>query len=262
MPTRTFSPACPGQRSRRWPPVSLDNLAPPQALAKLLAALEEQCWQFGGPDNPAVWATGALGRVREWLGSGVQGGAGGLTVGANRKSRLNRALENACSQLAEEWDKQLTAVTATLMALPGQRLAVAEAGLHRLLEHFLLAGQGHAVRRKEQADRVSKAQSQLEDALRNCSGGGFRLFAWRPQRPLRVFLDLLAAFARQCLAEDTACAVEQFYNALVARLRTACATLTLLRQRLRHIHQALDLSARAGGGRGRGGRGRGPTGRR
>ena len=217
----------------------LEGQAPPQALAQVMATLEEQCWQFGGPDNPAAWATSALTRVRDWLGSGVQGAAGGLTVGANRKSRLNRALENACSQLAEEWDKKLATVTATLMALPGQRLAGAEAGLSRLLEHFLRAGQGQAVRRKELADCVSRAQNQLEDALRNCGGGGFRLFSWRPQRPLRVFLDLLAAFARQCLAEDTACAVEQFYNALVARLRDRLRDITLLRQRLRHAHQML-----------------------
>jgi eukaryotic-like serine/threonine-protein kinase len=217
----------------------LEGQTPPQALQALLTALEEQCWQFGGPDNPAAWAASALSRVRDWLGSGVQSGTGGLTVGVNRKSRLNRALENACSQLAEEWDKKLAAVTATLMALPGQRLAVAESGLHRLLEHFLRAGQRQAAGRKEQADHVAKAQDQLDDALRNCSGGGFRLFAWRPQRPLRVFLDLLAAFARQCLAEDTACAAEQFYNSLVARLRDRLRDLTLLRQRLRHVHEVL-----------------------
>jgi hypothetical protein len=217
----------------------LEGQTPPQALQALLAALEEQCWQFGGPDNPAAWAASALNRVRDWLGSGVQSGVGSLTVGTNRKSRLNRALENACSQLAEEWDKKLVEVTATLMALPGQRLAAAEAGLNRLLAHFLRAGQSQSASRKEQADRVSSAQSQLEDALRNCSGGGFRLFAWRPQRPLRVFLDLLAAFARQCLAEDTACAVEQFYNALVARLRDRLRDLTLLRQRLRHAYEVL-----------------------
>ena len=217
----------------------LDGLAPPQALAQLLTGLEEQCWQFGGPDNPAVWAASALARVREWLGSGVQSGTGGLTVGANRKSRLNRALENACSQLAEEWDAKLNAVTATLMGLPGQRLAVAEAGLNRLLQYFLQTGQGQVTRHREQGARAAAAQQGVEDALRNCSGGGFRLFAWRPQRPLRVFLDLMAAFARQCLAEDTACAVQQFYNALVARLRDRLRDLSLLRQRLRHVHEVL-----------------------
>src|SRR5439155_1350140 len=77
---------------------ALDALSPPQALAQQMAGLEEQCWQFGGPDNPASWAASALGRVRDWLGSGIQAGAGTLTVGpGNRKSRLNRALENACS---------------------------------------------------------------------------------------------------------------------------------------------------------------------
>jgi eukaryotic-like serine/threonine-protein kinase len=218
----------------------LDSLSPGQALAKLMAGLEEQCWQYGGPDDAGAWASSALARVREWLGSGVQGTTAGLTVGlANRKSRLNRALENACSQLAEEWDRKLTDVATSLMDLPGPRVTLAEAALSRLLEHALHAAQDQALLLKERAEQTMAAQSQLDEALQNCSRGGFRLFSWRPQRPLRVFLDRLAAFARQCLAEDTACAVQQFYSALAARLRDRLRDLSLLRQRLRQVQQML-----------------------
>src|SRR5205823_12249680 len=117
----------------------LEGLGPTAALAQLLATLEEQCWQYGGPDNPGSWATQALARVRDWLGSGVQGGTGALTVTvglAQRKSRLNRALENACTQLAEQWDNRLAEVATGLLGLPGPRLASAEAILQRLSQHF------------------------------------------------------------------------------------------------------------------------------
>src|SRR6185369_14319724 len=70
----------------------LEGFGPTAALAQLLTTLEEQCWQYGGPDNPGAWATQALTRVRDWLGSGEQGGLGVLTVTvglAQRKSRLN-----------------------------------------------------------------------------------------------------------------------------------------------------------------------------
>ena len=74
----------------------LDGLSPARTLAELMAGLEEQCWQLGGPDNPGSWAASALARVRDWLGSGIQVGPADLTVGAaSRKSKLNRALTHA-----------------------------------------------------------------------------------------------------------------------------------------------------------------------
>src|SRR5207302_10208587 len=65
------------------------------------------------------------------------------------------------------------------------------------------------------------------------------LLSWRPQRQLRVCLDRLAALTRQCLAEDTACAGQNFLGALAARLRDRLRDLSLLRQRLRHVHEVL-----------------------
>ncbi len=220
----------------------LDGMAPDKALAQLLAALEEQCWQYGGPDNPSVWATQALARVRDWLGSGVQSGTGALTVTvgvAQRKSRLNRALENACSQLAEEWDQKLSAAAAGLMNLPGARLATGEGLLQRLLQQFTQAAQEQETRIKEQAARADQARVKMQEALEGCTTGGFRWLTWRPQRPLRVFHDLMAAFARQCLAEDRASILQHLYHALTARLRDRLRDLALLRQRLRQVRDAL-----------------------
>src|SRR5207302_690885 len=212
--------------------------------AQLLAALGEQCWQYGGPDNPLVWATQALARVRDWLGSGVQSGAGALTVTvglAQRKSKLNRALENACSQLAEEWDRKLNTAAAGLMDLPGQRLVSAEGLLQRLLQHFTQGAAEQQERIREQAQRAEQSRLKMQEALEGCSsGGGFRWLTWRPQRPLRAFLDHLAAFARQCLAEDTASILQHLHHALTARLRDRLRDLSLLRQRLRQIGEALN----------------------
>src|SRR5204862_8350012 len=144
------------------------------------------------------------------------------------------------SQLAEEWDHKLAAAGAGLMALPGSRLASAEAFLQRLSQHFSQAALAQEGRIKEQAARAEQARLKMQEGLEGCSsGGGFRWLAWRPQRPLRVFLDLLAAFARQCLAEDSASILQHLYHALTARLRDRLRDLALLRQRLRQVSEVL-----------------------
>src|SRR5204863_2698711 len=135
-----------------------------KALAQLLTGLEEQCWQYGGPDSPSVWAAQALARVRDWLGSGVQSGTGALTVTvglAQRKSKFNRALENACSQLAEEWDQKLSAAAAGLMDLPGSRLSAGEGLFQRLLQHFTHTAQEQEVRIKDQVERAEQARLKM-----------------------------------------------------------------------------------------------------
>jgi hypothetical protein len=42
-----------------------------EALARLLSGLDEQSQQLVAQDDPGNWARQALGRVRDWLGSGV-----------------------------------------------------------------------------------------------------------------------------------------------------------------------------------------------
>lgn len=221
----------------------LDGMTPGQALDQLMANLEEQCWQYGGPDNPSSWSTQALARVRDWLGSGVQSGTGALTVTvglAGRKSKLNKSLENACSQLAEEWDQRINTAASGLMDLAGARIASAEGLLQRLLQHFTEAARDQQHRIREQASRAEQSRLKMQEGLEACaSGGGFRWLTWRPQRPLKVYLDLLAAFARQCLAEDTAATLQHLYHALTARLRDRLRDLALLRQRLRQVSEVL-----------------------
>ena len=157
-------------------------------------------------DDPAAWATQALSRVRDWLGSGIQ--APGAPTIQQRKSRLTKALETAAAQLAEEWDRRFTEVAYGLLDHPGRRLALAEAALARFIGYCNDAAAAHAERLQQQAPRSRQAEEQLQAALENCAtGGGFSWFGNQSRRLLRLFVDHLAAYARQCLAEDLAAVV-------------------------------------------------------
>jgi hypothetical protein len=61
-----------------------------------------------------------------------------------------------------------------------------------------------------------------------------------------VFMDHLSAFARQCLVEDLAAIVTQFFHALRGRLNDRLRDLSLCRQRLRHLQEHLETAEYAG----------------
>jgi hypothetical protein len=224
--------------------------SPRELLTRLLAAIEEQSQQMIAHDDPGAWGRQALTRVQDWLGGGLQP-PGTTTVGPQRKSRLTRALEGAAAKLAEEWDQRLGAVAAGLMEHPGRRIALSEAAIGRFLRHCQEATETQQQRLQQQAARSQQSQQQLQTALDNCieGTGGFSWFGGKSRRLLRVFVDHLAAFARQCLAEDTLSAVQQFYGFLQGRLGDRLRDLTFCRQRLRHMQEALTQNgAEAGAG--------------
>jgi hypothetical protein len=216
----------------------LDGL-PREALTRLLSTLEEQSGNGTAQDDPVSWSRQAMGRVREWLGSGVV--VPGASTLQQRKSRLTRALEAAAVRVAEEWDQRLTAAAAGLMEHPGHRIALAEAALAHFVQYCTDAAETHADRLAQHAQRSRKAQDALQAALENCvsSTGGFSWFGGRTRRLLRVFMDHLAAFARQCLNEDLEAAVQQFFAFLRGRLTDRLQDLTFCRQRLTHLRQTL-----------------------
>jgi eukaryotic-like serine/threonine-protein kinase len=220
---------------------------PAEALTRLLGGLEEQSQQFVAQDDPASWARQALTRVREWLGPGLALASGtpqGVReVGDWRKSRLNRALEVATQQAAQEWAVRLSEAAAKVMELPGRRVAAAEAALSQLIEYGDEMVGVQQERQKQQAQRVQQAQVQLQTALENCLGGAgaFSFFGGRPRRQLRLFMDHMAAFARQCLAEDMATSLQLFYTGLTGRLRDRLRDLSFCRQRLRSLQEQLTI---------------------
>ncbi len=216
---------------------------PREALTRLLLSLEEQSKQAVAQDDPGAWARQAVQRVRDWLGTGV--GVPGVSVIQQRKSSLTRALEAAAAGLAREWGDRLGEVVDGLTEHAGRRIAVAEAAVSGLIHFCDDAQQAHQQRTNQQAHRSQQGQEQLDRALEECitGAGGWSLFGSRSKRLLRVFVDHLAAFARQCLAEDTAAAVLQFYAALRGKLADRLRDLGFCRQRLRHMQEMLDQPA-------------------
>jgi serine/threonine protein kinase len=217
--------------------------SPRELLTRLLTTVEEQSQQMVAQDDPGAWARQALTRVQDWLGGGLQP-PGVTNIGPQRKSRLTRALECAAGKLAEEWDQRFGSAAAGLMEHPGRRLALAEAAVNRFLRYCREAMEAHQQRLQQQSNKSQHSQRQLQNALDNCieGMGGFSWFGGKSRRLLRVFIDHLAAFARQCLAEDTLAAVHQFYGFLQGRLADRLRDLTFCRQRLRHLQEALAES--------------------
>jgi serine/threonine protein kinase len=213
---------------------------PRELLTRLLAQLESQSRETIALDDPGTWARQALQRVRDWLGTGV--GLPGVSVVQQRKSNLTRALEAAGAQLAKEWEERLHEVLNELTEHAGRRIAVAEAVVSRFIQYCDESQQSLQARVQQQASRREQGSAALDLALENCLNGaaGWSLFGGRSRRLLRVFMDHLAAFARQCLAEDTSAAVLQFFATLRGKLADGLRDLGFCRQRLRHIQEMLE----------------------
>jgi serine/threonine protein kinase len=227
---------------------------PAEALTSLLTKLEEQSQQSVALEDPENWARQALSRVREFVGSGTMsdpaGQASNSALGDWRKSRLSRVLTAAAEQVAREWEGQLASAAVALMEHPGRRLAAAEAALERFIRFCREYSAAHGARRNQQVARTQQACQQLEQALETCIPGGERnawglsaslLFGNRSRRSLRVLMDHLAAFARQCLAEEIIAADQCVFDLLSSRLNERLRDLGFCRQRLRHLQENFDL---------------------
>jgi hypothetical protein len=228
----------------------LDGLAPGEALTALLGSIEEHSLQYIAQDDPGSWARQTLTRVQEWLGSGwlAHVNSGAMTTARStgdwRKSKLSRSLDAAAQQLAEEWDQALSQAGFALMEHPGRRIAAAECAITRLLQFCEETATAIGNRMQQQTARADQAQEQLQNALAACINGtgGFSLFGGRSRRVLRVFVDHLAAFARQCLSEDLTGAVRHFFQLLHGKLTERLRELTFCRHRLRHLQEALEVA--------------------
>ncbi|MFO0881506.1 MAG: tubulin-like doman-containing protein [Gemmataceae bacterium] len=225
----------------------LDNMAgdyldtpPREALTRLLVNIEEQSQQQMAQDDPGAWARQVLTRVRDWLGSGVA--LPGVAVIQQRRSPVTRALEAVAASLAQEWARRLGEVVDGLMEHSGRRIAVAEAAVDQLKRFCEDALQAHQ-NKLQQSNRTAAHQAQLDQALQNCvtGTGGWSLFGGKSKRLLRVFLDHLAAFARQALADDTSTAVLQFFAALRGKLADRYRDLQFCRQRLRGLADLMRM---------------------
>jgi eukaryotic-like serine/threonine-protein kinase len=213
---------------------------PGEALVRFLAIIEEQSQMSVAAEDPGNWARQAIGRLKEWIGSGSE-----LTQENHdwRKTKLNRALATAAQKVADEWDQQTTAAVLALMEFPGARVAAAEAALTRIQEFAQQQITAQKQRLEVQATRTVQAWQQVENSLRDCvtGGGGFRLFGGRSSRRLlRDFVDSLSQFARQRLAEELIVAARQFFAAIHGRVAERLRDMQFCRQRLRHLQSSLQ----------------------
>src|SRR5262249_44197043 len=117
------------------------------------------------------------------------------------------------------------------------------AALTRLLQFCEEGAAAISARLQPQTTKTEQAQEQLQGALAGCisGAGGFSFFGGRARRLLRVFVDHLAAYARQCLTEDISGTVRHFFQLLHGRLTERLRDLTFCRQRLRHLQESLDV---------------------
>ncbi|HEV3078353.1 MAG TPA: tubulin-like doman-containing protein [Gemmataceae bacterium] len=226
---------------------------PAEALTSMLAGLDEQSSQAVAVEDVANWTRQTLTKVMEWVGTGPgnQDALSGNGPGAGewRMSKLARAMKGATEKVAVDCEKRLAQIALGLMEHPGRRIAAAEAGLARFIRFCDDARAGQRGRWEQQAGKTVQAWEQLEAALQQCvadpsgaSWGLSNLFAFgnRARRQLRIYMDHLAAFARQCLAEEILHAQELFFALLKSRLEERLRELSFCRQRLRHLQERLD----------------------
>ncbi|MFN4260129.1 MAG: tubulin-like doman-containing protein [Gemmataceae bacterium] len=212
---------------------------PAEALTALLSHLEEQSQQMIALEDPGSWAKQALSRVRDWIGVSLQA----ETESGWRRSRLGRSFSTAIQQVALTWEEKLTEVAFGLMEHPGRRVAEAEAALTRFIQFCQDAVANQHARFEQQVQKTHLAWEHLDTALQRCVVGptGFSFFmGGRTRRLLRVFIDHLAAYTRQRLAEDITGAGLQFYAALQGKLEERLRDLTFCRQRLRNLQEGFE----------------------
>jgi hypothetical protein len=246
---------------------------PAAVITNLLAALEEQAIQSFAIEDRGAWENQAMTRVLELVGTGVGANVNGTSLGQDlgeyRKSKISRALAAAAEKIAIEWDERLAACAYSLMEHPGRRIAAAESALSRFTDWCQDQCGLYQTRLNDQAARTESSWRQLEAAMQSslaeAEGGSWGLssllsFGNRSRRILRVFMDHLSAFARQCLAEELLAAAQKCFNSLRGRLAERIRELTFCRQRLCHLAERLEappeeamdfcgpLSARNGNG--------------
>jgi hypothetical protein len=213
--------------------------SPAEALTGLLSTLEEQSAQLVAQEDPANWARQAANRLREWVG----GSEAGEDLHDWRRSRLNRTLTTAAQKVAELWNQQSAPALFAVMEETGARVATAESALARLQQLCGSAAEKQRELLAQQQQRSAQAWRHVEAAIAECEGGGggFRFFGGRSnRRMLRGFMEALAHFARQRLADEMTAAVRYFFVALRGRLEERCRDLGFCRQRLRHLMEALE----------------------
>lgn len=209
-----------------------------EQIERWLVGLEAQIDGAGRRQDSAVWSRNAWEQAREIIGSRPLA-ENEVTV---RRSRLNKALDEAIKRVALMWGNEFTEVTRHLEEHPGHRLAAVEAALKRIAG--LCDDAAVAVERRLQAFGVKcrQARTDVQSALDACQAGSgsFSFFGGRTGRSMRHFLDQLRGFARLRLQEDLLDATARAYRAFRVKVDDRLRDLSFCRTRLQHLVQALE----------------------
>lgn len=227
----------------RWETLSaeLNRLAsmarvgtPIEATEQFLEQIEKDAAGPLAAENPGAWAHQVVDNVRRWAGPG----SGRELEALWKKSQFYKQLTAASQQLGGQWDEYLAEQLRDLIRRPGHRLAVAEAGLRRIIEFCDRAVhvQWEAIEKHYQ--NMKKLREEVETSLSNCQGGVKMLFGG-PARALRHFLDVVRQFARQRIAQDILEAGVQFFMTLRGRLEDRIRELGFAKSRLKQLQKIL-----------------------
>jgi eukaryotic-like serine/threonine-protein kinase len=221
--------------------VKTTGLNPAEQIAKLLRSLEAK---IGSEEwTPADWARDALETMAGAV--GVRGSRDASEIG--RHGKLTKAYAAAVATAADTWVRRLVGEVLHLVAMPGRRVAAAEAGLAQLTL-FCEQSEGHAAwHAAEAAKRAEQAYAQAKAAAEVCAHGGrFSLFGNKDQKNMRALLTALGQFATARAEEEAQAATVKFYRKVRAGLEDRQRELSICRQRLSQLRRALEVPETAG----------------
>ena len=219
---------------------TLPEGSPAQVLNTFLTKLETQATESSiARDDPTEWCRKAFEEISQMVSSGV----GAIEATSElAKSWLHRTFDSATRKVVDQYIQSFLNVPVQQMFdQPGYRLAAVEGVYQRWLERCeeRLAEQKPLLV-EQQKGTVVRWQG-VEQALAEClNPGSFFLFASkRMQKLLKAFVERLAAYGKQRLAEEGVRTVLYFYTTLRGRLNDLLRDLYFCRQRLKHLEGTL-----------------------
>jgi eukaryotic-like serine/threonine-protein kinase len=153
----------------------------------------------------------------------------------------------AAGAVGDTWVRKLAGAAQLLLAVPGRRVAAAEAGLTRIVEFCEQAEQAAAWQASEAGRRSEQAYAQVRAAAEVCAHGGrFSLFGNKDHKNMRALLAALTQYAAARTDEEGVAATARFFKKVKAGLEDRHRELAICRQRLTHLRRALEVPETAG----------------
>ena len=220
-----------------------DEDSPAQALNDFLMSLEKQLDSTVARDDPLGWCRQVLEKVRDWAGSSEPAGSESWEW---RRSRLHRHLAAAAQTVAATVAPRLLEPAISHTDRPNARLPAAEKVLTALTQWLQEQRQHVQTLLDQMSAQAHHYRRQMELALDGCLGAApplMGMFGISPARkPLRVFLDRVAAYCRHRVSEETLRAIQHCLSLLEQRVAETRRELHLSAERLCYLADQLVAS--------------------